>query len=96
MKGYWLYILVAFFLFEMTLPIYIDFVADISIEFNEAEKESEKEKDSEKEENKRRCNNPEPSLADLASTDFSSLSNMDSFRLSENDFFELNDPPPEY
>ena len=95
MKGHWFYIFVAFFLFEMTLPLCVDLATDLNIELTEAEKESKKEKESEKEEKKRRASKVMPGLSAYLSLKGKQICNGDLFRISENEFFELNDPPPE-
>lgn len=95
MQEKWLYIVVVFFLFEMTLPLCVDLATDLNIELTEAEKETEKEKESKKDQKKRRASNVMPGLSYFLSLDSPRLSETDLFRLSENDFFELNDPPPE-
>ena len=96
MKVRWLYISVAFFLFEMTLPLCLDLSTDFNIELNEAEKESEKESEKDKEEKQRRVSYHVPGISTLLDLDQDDLSLVDQFRISENEFFELNDPPPEW
>ena len=95
MKGLLFYTFVAFFLFEMTLPLYLDLVTDLNIELNEAEKESEKEKELEEDHKKRRTYDLLQGIISLYSVDFVKQCKIDPFRISENEVFELNSPPPE-
>lgn len=95
MKRHWFYIFVTFFLFEMTLPLCVDLATDVNIELNEAEKETEKEKDFEEEKKKRRASDQLPGFSAYSDLDCGAVSVNDPFRISENEFFELNDPPPE-
>ena len=95
MKEILLRILVVFFLFEVSLPLYVDMYAEINIEFNEIETESESESEKELEKEKRKIKKDLIAInQSTQDVDYITVS-FDPFRILENEFFDLYDPPPE-
>jgi len=95
MKELFLRVLVVFFLFEVSLPLYMDLYPEVNIEVNEIEKESESEKEKELDKEKRKIKGDQfyLSLTNEMNSDDCHIS--DPFRILENEFFDLYDPPPE-
>lgn len=95
MKEIFLRLLVVFFLFEVSLPLYSDTFAEMNIEYNEMETESESESEEELEKEKRKIKRDFIAInQSIQNVDNNTLC-FDPFRILENEFFDLNDLPPE-